>query len=80
VAPRSRWCIRNQTLRLNRAIWKEHHSRYRAPVRAVFDSGYGRVARLVEALSPERLRESGHYEWTGKHPLSTSIGPNTASL
>lgn len=75
-APGYKW---SQTPRLNRAIWRRNRSRSRAAVRADFDSGYRRIVRIVEALSPEQLLESGHYEWTGKHPLTTYLGPNTAS-
>jgi hypothetical protein len=69
----------SQTPGLNRAIWEKHRSRSRAAVQADFDSGYSRIVQIVEVLSPEQLLESGHYEWTGKHPLTTYIGPNTAS-
>ena len=75
-APGYKW---SETPRLNRAIWEKHRSRSQAAVRADFDSGYRRIVQIVEALSPEQLLESGHYEWTGKHPLTTYIGPNTAS-
>ena len=33
----------------------------------------------MESLSTGQLLDAGHYEWTGKHPLTTYIGPNTAS-
>jgi hypothetical protein len=69
----------SQTPGLNRAIWEKHRSRSRAAVQADFDSGYRRIVQIVQVLSPEQLLESGHYEWTGKHPLTTYIGPNTAS-
>jgi hypothetical protein len=75
-APGYKW---SQTPELNREIWKKHRSRSQAAVRADFDAGYSRIVQIVEALSPEQLLESGHYEWTGKHPLTTYIGPNTAS-
>lgn len=75
-APGYKW---SQTPRLNRAIWERHRSRPQAAVWADFDSGYSRIVQIVEALSPEQLLDSGHYEWTGKHPLMTYIGPNTAS-
>ena len=75
-APGYKW---SQTPKLNRAIWERHRSRSQADVRAEFDSGYSRIVQIVEALSPEQLPTPGHYEWTGKHPLTTYIGPNTAS-
>ncbi len=74
-APGFKW---SQTPRLNRAIWEKHRSRSQAAVRADFHSGYRRILQIVEALSPEQLLESGQYEWTGKHALTTYIGPNTA--
>jgi hypothetical protein len=69
----------SQTPALNRAIWEKYRSRSQAAVQADFDAGYSRIVQILEALSPEQLLESGHYEWTGKHPLTTYIGPNTAS-
>jgi hypothetical protein len=75
-APGYKW---SETPRLNRAIWEKHRSRSQAVVRADFDSGYTRIVQIVESLSPRQLLESGHYEWTGKHPLTTYIGANTAS-
>ena len=71
-----RW---SETPRLNRAIWEKHRSRSPEAVRADFDAGYRRIVQIVEALSPEQLLESGHFEWTGKHTLTTYIGANTAS-
>jgi len=75
-APGYKW---SETPRLNRAIWEKHRSLSQAAVRADFDSGYSRIVQIVESLSPKQLLESGHDEWTGKHPLTTYIGPNTAS-
>lgn len=75
-APGFKW---SETPRLNRAIWEKHRSRSHAEVWAEFDSGYSRIVRLVESLSPEELLRPGRFEWTGKHPLTTYIAPNTAS-
>jgi hypothetical protein len=75
-APGYKW---SQTPRLNRAIWEKHRSRSQTAIRADFESGYRRIVQIVGALSPEQLLESGHSEWTGEHPLTTYIGPNTAS-
>jgi hypothetical protein len=69
----------SQTPKLNRAIWEKHRSRSRASVMAAFDSGYSRIVHMGEALSPEQLLTPGHFSWTGKHPLATYLGPNTAS-
>lgn len=75
-APGFKW---SQTPRLNRAIWEKHRSRSQAAVRADFDSGYSQIVHIVEALSAQQLLRPGHFEWTGKHPLTTYLGPNTAS-
>jgi hypothetical protein len=75
-APGYKW---NETPRLNRAIWEKHRLRSVAAVRKDFESGYRRITRLVEGLSPEQVLEAGRFSWTGKHPLATYIGPNTAS-
>jgi hypothetical protein len=50
-----------------------------AAVREDFESGYRRITRLVEGLSPEQVLKAGHFSWTGRNPLATYIGPNTAS-
>jgi hypothetical protein len=60
-APGYRW---SETPRLNRAIWEKHRSRSQTAVRADFDSGYKRIVKIVEALAPEQLLESGHHERT----------------
>jgi hypothetical protein len=75
-APGFKW---SQTPQLNRAIWEKHRSRSQATVRADFDSGYAQIVHIVEGLSPQQLLEAGHFEWTGKHPLTTYLAPNTAS-
>jgi hypothetical protein len=75
-APGYRW---NETPRLNRAIWRKHRSRSPAAVQADFDSGFRRIVQIGESPSPGQLLESGSYPWTGKHPLATYMGPNTAS-
>lgn len=75
-APGYKW---SETPKLNRAIWAKHRSRNPADVRTDFDSGYRQILALVEESSPEGLLTPGHFEWTGKHPLTTYLGPNTAS-
>jgi len=75
-APDYKW---SETPRLNRAIWEKHRSRSLAAVMNDFESGYSRIIQLVESLSPEQLLMPGQFEWTGKHPLTTYLGPNTAS-
>jgi hypothetical protein len=69
----------SETPKLNRAIWEKHRDRPPAEVRADFDSGYSRILEVIEGLSPNQLLVPGHFEWTGKHPLTTYLGPNTAS-
>lgn len=75
-APGYKW---SEMPKLNRAIWEKHRSRQVAAVRAGFDSGYRRILQLVEGLSPLQLLAPGQFAWTGKHPLTTYLGPNTAS-
>ncbi|MFM8593733.1 MAG: ClbS/DfsB family four-helix bundle protein [Chloroflexota bacterium] len=75
-APGYKW---SEIPRLNRAIWEKHRSRSHGAVQTDFDSGYGRIVQIAEALSPEQLLESGQFEWTGRNSLATYVGPNTAS-
>jgi hypothetical protein len=75
-APGYKW---NETPKLNRAIWQKHHRRSPSAIRAEFDSGYARILKLVESLSEKELLTPGHFSWTGRNPLTTYIGPNTAS-
>jgi hypothetical protein len=75
-APGFSW---NQTPQLNRTIWKKHRLRSRAAVRADFDAGYSRIVHIARTLSSRQLLEPGQFEWTGRHPLATYLGPNTAS-
>ncbi|MBI4747260.1 MAG: ClbS/DfsB family four-helix bundle protein [Acidobacteria bacterium] len=75
-APGYKW---NETPKLNQAIWVKHCLRSPAEVQADFESGYRQILQIVEDLSPEQLLKNGHFEWTGKHPLTTYLGPNTAS-
>jgi hypothetical protein len=75
-APGYTW---RETPRLNRAIAEKHRRRSAAAVRSDFDSGYRRITQIVQTLAPEQLLQAGHFEWTGEHPLTTYLGPNTAS-
>ena len=68
-----------ETPKLNRAIWLKHRGRSVASVRADFESGYSQILDIVENLSAEQLLAPGHFNWTGKNPLRTYIGANTAS-
>jgi hypothetical protein len=75
-APGYTW---RETPRLNRDIWAKHKHRSLVAVRDDFDAGYGRIGQLVERLPEEALLRPGHFPWTGKHPLTTYLGPNTVS-
>lgn len=75
-APGYKW---NETPQLNRAIQIKHRSRSAAEVLTDFDAGYERILHLVKHSSREELFTPGYYAWTGKHPLTTYLTPNTAS-
>jgi uncharacterized protein (TIGR03083 family) len=75
-APGYTW---RETPRLNRAIQERHRDRPPEAVRAELDALHREILDLVESLPEERLLEPGHFSWTGKHPLTTYLGPNTAS-
>jgi hypothetical protein len=75
-APGYKW---NEISSLNRAIWEKHRSRDPVEIRADFDSGYLRILKLIEGLPPTSVLMPGHFKWTGKYPLTTYLGPNTAS-
>jgi hypothetical protein len=64
---------------LNRNLQAKHHRRSAAAVRIEYDTGYRRIMSIIRSLPPERLLVAGHFVWTGKNPLATYIGPNTAS-
>lgn len=75
-APGFKW---NETPELNRAIWRQHHDRPTEAVRSEFRRSHKEILELVEGLPEDALLQPGHFEWTGRHPLTTYIGPNTAS-
>lgn len=75
-APGYKW---NQTPKLNHAIWNEHKDEPWEKVRKAFNRSYRQMQKLVAELSEADLFKPGHFEWTGKHPLITYIGANTAS-
>lgn len=75
-APGYKW---NETPKLNQAIFRKHRSRPAAALQAEFESGYQRILQIADSLSSAQLLKPGHFEWTGKHPLSAYIAPNTAS-
>jgi hypothetical protein len=69
----------NETPRLNRDIWLQHRDRPLTAVLAQFEQSHSEVLELVDALSPDALLRPGHFAWTGPHPLTTYLGPNTVS-
>lgn len=75
-APGYKW---NETPRLNRAIWQKHKARSAAAVVADFNEGYERILTVVNSLSDDQLLKPGSFAWTGAYPLTTYLGPNTAS-
>ncbi len=75
-APGYKW---NETPRLNRAIWRKHRQRSFESVRADFDAGHVRMVELAARLPARELLEAGHFAWTGRLPLATFLGANSAS-
>lgn len=75
-APGYKW---NETPRLNRAIQAKHRLRPLRQVRGDFDATYDRVLEMARELSERQLLEPGHFAWTGKNPIVTYLGANTAS-
>ena len=75
-APGYKW---NETPRLNLAIRENHRSRPGAAVMTDFESGYQRILQIADGLSIEQLLAPGAFAWTGRNPLTTYLGPNTAS-
>ncbi len=75
-APGYKW---NETPRLNRAIRERHRDRLFADVNAELEHSHAEILALVRSLSPNQLLESGHFAWTGRNPLATYLGANTAS-
>lgn len=71
-----RW---NETPRLNQAIWAKHHLKPGTKVIDEFKASYQEISSLIQQLSEEELLTPGHYAWTGKHPLTTYLAPNTCS-
>jgi hypothetical protein len=75
-APGYKW---SQTPLLNRAIWQKHRERALQDATSDFESGYHSILELVNELSERRLLAPGYFSWTGKNPLTTYLGANTAS-
>jgi len=64
---------------LNRAIQARYRASAFAEVQRDFEAGYREILELAEKLPPASLLESGKFAWTGKNPLRTYLGANTAS-
>jgi hypothetical protein len=75
-APGFKW---NETPRLNREIRARHKDRPWSEIRDDFERSYQEILDLVGELSEGELLVPGHFTWTGKHPLTTYLGANTAS-
>lgn len=75
-APGYKW---NQTPALNRAIWLKHRRKTMPRALADFDTCYNEILSLVRRLSPADLLVPGRFAWTGQHPLTTYLAPNTSS-
>lgn len=75
-APGYKW---NETMALNRAIWQKHRGRSVDDVMKGFETSYEEIFSLVQKLTEDELLASGHFHWTGKNPLTTYLGANTAS-
>ncbi|MEO1009312.1 MAG: ClbS/DfsB family four-helix bundle protein [Planctomycetota bacterium] len=69
----------NQTPQLNEAIWRAHEADPWHEVRNAFDRSFERVCVFVDDLDERDLLEPGRFEWTGKHPMVSYFGANTAS-
>jgi hypothetical protein len=75
-APGYKW---SETPRLNHAIRERHRSQSPAAVMNHFEAGYRRILGVVEDLPSAKLLVPGAFAWTGRYPLTTYLGPNTAS-
>jgi hypothetical protein len=75
-APGYKW---NETAKLNHEIWAKHKDVSYRTVRTRFDRSYAQMRELVDGLTEPELLEPGRFAWTGKHPLTTYLGANTAS-
>lgn len=69
----------NQTPALNRAIWLKHRRKTLAEALGEFETSHEEILSLVRRLSPKDLLAPGRFAWTGQHPLTTYLAPNTSS-
>jgi hypothetical protein len=75
-APGYKW---NQTPALNRAIQRKHGRKSLRKVLEAFDASYEEILSLARELTPKQLLTPGVFAWTGKHPLTTYLAPNTCN-
>ena len=75
-APGYKW---NETPRLNHAIWLAHKDESWRSVSVAFDRSFDTIHSLIDGLSEPDLLQPGRFDWTGKHPLVTYLGANSAS-
>jgi hypothetical protein len=69
----------NETPRLNADLYEKSRRRTPAAVRKDFEAGYARIRAIVDALTDAQVTKPGAFRWTGKYPLTTYLGANTAS-
>ena len=75
-APGYRW---NETPRLNREIQLKHRGRPSHELWEELEASHARVLDLARQSSSKELLRPGAFGWTGKNPLVTYLGANTAS-
>ena len=75
-APGYKW---NETPRLNHDIWKRCRHEPWEEVRRDFATSHQELLALATRLSEEELLTPGYFPWTRKYPLTTYLGPSTAS-
>ena len=64
---------------LNRVIREKNKDRSWRSVRTEFDRSYQEILALTRELSEGELLSPGLFGWTGRHPLTTYLAPNTCS-
>ena len=75
-APGYKW---SETPRLNHDIRRRFADTDPVKARQLFEASFAEVVRIVESLEGRLLMEPGHFAWTGRNPLVTYVGANTAS-
>ncbi len=75
-APGYKW---NQLHELNTEIWLKHRGKPDAQVMREFGRSYRSVLNLVKRLPEAKLLMPGAFQWTGEHPLTSYVAPNTCS-